>query len=536
MALARKIIDRYEYLKGQRINWDAHWQELADYVIPRKDDVYLSRMKGEKKHNQIFDSTGIHSNELLASALHGMLTNPATMWFSLSTGDEFLDQDDEVRLWLQDAARQMHNVLNNSNFHTHIHELYLDIGCFGTALMRIEEHETDVVRFQSRPIYEAFISENHQSVVDTVYRTFRYSVRQIRQHFGEEVMDESMLNQLKDNYMQEYEIIHAVEPVEDDLQYTAKKGFKYRSTYVLKDKQLVLSEGGFKEFPFVVPRWTKIAGEVYGRSPAMKALADLKMLNLVMKTTIRGAQKVIDPPLLMPDDGVMMPLKTTPGAINFYRAGLGTDKMVSPLDTGSKVDFGIEFVERIRVKIREAFFIDQLQLNTGPQMTATEVAQRTEEKLRLLGPILGRQQFELLRPMVGRLFNIMMRKKMLGQIPEILAERELQVQYSSQIAKAQKTAEADSFLRVMNILGPLSQLQPEIIDNLNGDQALRFLSKAYGLPEQMLRPMEDVIETRNARQEQQAQAQQMQQMAMQADAMKSGAPALKAMREYTQGA
>ena len=125
---------------------------------------------------------------------------------------------------------------------------------------------------------------------------------------------------------------------------------------------------------------------------------------------------------------------------------------------------------------------------------------------------------------------------MLGQIPEILAERELQVQYSSQIAKAQKTAEADSFLRVMNILGPLSQLQPEIIDNLNGDQALRFLSKAYGLPEQMLRPMEDVIETRNARQEQQAQAQQMQQMIMQADAMKSGAPALKAMREYTQGA
>ena len=261
----------------------------------------------------------------------------------------------------------------------------------------------------------------------------------------------------------------------------------------------------------------------------MKALADLKMLNLVMKTTIRGAQKVIDPPLLMPDDGVLMPFKTTPGAINFYRAGLGTDKMITPLETGSKIDFGIQFVESIRMKIREAFFIDQLQLNTGPQMTATEVAQRTEEKLRLLGPILGRQQFELLRPMVGRLFNIMMRKKMLGMIPEVLADRELQVQYSSQIAKAQKTSEADSFVRVMNILAPLSQLQPEIIDNLNGDQALRFLSKAYGLPEQMLRPMEDVIGTREARQAQQAQAQQMQQMMAQASMAKDGASALQNM-------
>jgi hypothetical protein len=267
----------------------------------------------------------------------------------------------------------------------------------------------------------------------------------------------------------------------------------------------------------------------------MKALADLKMLNLVMRTTIRGAQKVIDPPLLMPDDGILMPFKTTPGAINFYRAGLGTDKMIAPLQTGSKVDFGIEFIERIRSKIREAFFIDQLQLNTGPQMTATEVAQRTEEKLRLLGPILGRQQFELLRPMVGRLFNIMMRRKMLGQIPPALADTELQVHYSSQIAKAQKTAEADSFLRVMNILGPLSQLQPEIIDNLNGDQALRFLAKAYGLPEQMLRPMEDVVETREQRQQAQQQAQQQEQMAAQAQTMKAGAPVLQAMKQYNEG-
>jgi hypothetical protein len=175
-------------------------------------------------------------------------------------------------------------------------------------------------------------------------------------------------------------------------------------------------------------------------------------------------------------------------------------------------------MEHINIRIRQAFFIDQLQLNTGPQMTATEVAQRTEEKLRLLGPILGRQHYELLKPLINRLFAIMFRKKMFDETPELLQDRTLQVQYSSKIAKAQKSADADTLIKVMNVIGPMVQLQPEIMDNVNGDQALRYVAKAYGLPEQMLRPFDDVVQTRVERQEQQqqqqmAQAQQVAEMA-----------------------
>ena len=500
-----EYIKKFQALKSDRMNWDSHWEECAQYILPRKDDVYQTRTPGEKKMMRVYESTAIHSNELLASALHGMLTNPATTWFELSTGDEQIDMDDEVRLWLQNTVKQMHNVLNTSNFHTNIHELYLDLGCFGTGLMRIEEDKEEVVKFQTRPIYEAYARENAQGNINTIYRSFKLDVNQIAEEFGTEMFDSQLEGFLKNRDSQKLEILHVVEPVEQDDEFD-QRGFTYKSVYILVDRKIPLKTGGFKEFPYVVPRWTKIAGEVYGRSPGMKALPDIKMTNVVAKTTIRSAQKVVDPPLLMPDDGYMMPFKTAPGAINFYRPGA---QPVTPLQTGSRVDFGVQFTEQINARIREAFFIDQLQLNTGPQMTATEVAQRTEEKLRLLGPILGRQHYELLKPLINRLFAIMFRKNMFEEVPEILQDRNLQVQYSSKIAKAQKSADADTLIKVMNVIGPMIQLQPEIMDNVNGDQAIRYVSKAYGLPEQMLRPFDDVVQDRVERQEQQQQMQQM---------------------------
>ena len=213
--MAGEYIKKFQALKSERMNWDSHWEECAQYILPRKDDVYQTRSAGEKKMMKVYESTAIHSNELLASALHGMLTNPATTWFELSTGDEQVDMDDEVRLWLQNTVKQMHNVLNTSNFHTNIHELYLDLGCFGTGLMRIEEDEEEVVKFQTRSIYEAYARENAQGNINTIYRSFKLDVRQIAEEFGTEMFDSQLEGFLKSNDSQKHEILHAVEPVEE---------------------------------------------------------------------------------------------------------------------------------------------------------------------------------------------------------------------------------------------------------------------------------------------------------------------------------
>ena len=267
----------------------------------------------------------------------------------------------------------------------------------------------------------------------------------------------------------------------------------------------------FFEFPYIVSRWTKLTHEVYGRSPGMKALPDIKMINEVMKTTIRSAQKVVDPPLQAPDDGMVLPLRTAPGAINYYRAGTGD--RIEPLQTGSRVDFGLQFIDNLQNKINKSYFIDQLQLGVdGPQMTATEVMQRTEERLRLLGPVLGRQHNEFLKPLVERVFNIAQRKGLLPDPPEQIAERAVSVQYSSMIARAQRASEAENINRVMQLVGPYFQINPDMADNIDFDEMFRYAANLYNLPQEIMVEQEELEEARQAKLEaMQAQQEQMEQ-------------------------
>jgi hypothetical protein len=506
---AKAIIQKHEKLVSMRVNWDTYWEQLAQFGIPRKDNVYGHPTVGEDKHNKLYDSTSIHSNELLSSALHSMLTNPSSVWFGLSTGKKEVDSIKEVNQWLQDAVTKIVKALNNSNFQEEIHETYQDLGSLGTNTLFIDEDDEDIFRFYSRPIYGNYVQENFKGQIDTIYREYEYDLRQIIQQFGEDTLKNDHFRLRHDHdYTLKYKIIHAVEPDPDSKE-------RYLSYHVLKEKPILLKEGSFNEKPFAVPRWTKISGEIYGRCPMMKALPDIKMLNAMMRTAIRAAQKSADPPLMVPDNGFLLPLRTTPGGTNVYRAG--TKDRIEPLVHNARVDINAEMIEQIRVRVRQAFFIDQLQLQDGPQMTATEVMQRTEEKLRTMGPILGRLNNELLKPIIDRVFGIMIRKQMFGPVPAEIKKGELDVVYISQISKAQRASEADTLTRVMQSVGSLIELQPQMLDNISGDEALRYHAKIFGLPEELLRKKEDVEKARKAQAEQQLEAQQNEQDNVMAD-------------------
>lgn len=525
---ALKIVKLYEKLKSNRVNWDSHWRDIAEFVIPNKDNVYqFDRAPGEKKFNEIYDSTAIHSNELLGSALHGMLSNPTNIFFGLTTGNTQLDKNDEVRKWLQECVRRMHQILNNSNFQTEIHEVYLDIGSFGTGALFIDEDDTDYIRFLSHPIYQMYIDENYKGVVDTVVRCFKKPMKDILDEFGAEPFaNDPMAQAMMSDPHKEYEIIHSVGANTEYNPYGSVVDNKpYYSCYVLKDKKIVLREKGYNTFPYAIPRWTKISGEKYGRSPAMKCLPDIKMINQMMKVTIRSAQKVVDPPLMAPDDGTMGPIRTAPGAINYYRAG--TSDRIEPLQTGARIDFGFQIMEDVRTRIRSAFFIDQLQLREGPQMTATEVMQRTEEQLRLLGPILGRQHNELLKPLIDRIFDILYRRGQLPQAPQALAGMKLEVQYSSMIARAQKTSELESLNRMFQIAAPIFQVDQTVTDNFNPDAAFRYIANVLSVPYELLRDDKDVKKLREGRAQAAQQAQDQMAQSHEMEMMSKAAPIIQ---------
>ena len=378
---------------------------------------------------------------------------------------------------------------------------------FGTGVLFTLEDDDNVVRFDSKPIYAYYIQENAKGIVDEVSSMEKMTVRKAFDKFGRDAFKDEA-EKLEKDMEQKIEILHCVLPRKESERIGfGAKSHPFASIYVWAEKQMIVMESGYKEFPFVVPRWMKLSDEIYGRSPSMKALPDIKMLNAVMKTTIRGAQKIVDPPLMVPDDGVLGRVNSTPGGLNTYRAG--TDDRIFPLATGGNPGIGVDIMEDIRSRIKQHYFVDQFQLREGPQMTATEVNARVEMQLRLLGPVLGRLHFEFLQPLVGRVLSIMQRKKLLPENPPAELTQgslDIEVFFTSQIAKAQRSSEANNLLEFLASAQPIVEFDPKAADIIDIDKTIRKVAILKGVPEDIFRDEDEIEELR----EQRAQAEQQQ--------------------------
>lgn len=522
-------IKRKSKLKSDRGNWETHWQDLATYVSPNSATFNIERAKGDKRTTVVYDSTGIHANEMLAAGLHGMLTNPASEWFSLR-----LKQDDKrisgnamVKSWLDDTTKAIIDELSAPEvaFPSHIHEYYMTLCSIGTAVMFIgEPTKREGINFRSIHINEILISEDADGIVDTVYRETKMTLRQIIQKWGEKKLSPRMVKaNEKKEFDTEFDILHCVYPRSEIAKGKKRRDMKpVASVYLDEKEEFVLDEGGFDEMPYMVSRWSKSTGETFGRSPAMTALPDIKMLQEMMKTTIKAAQKIVDPPLLVPDDGVIGPVRTIPGGLNYYRASSGA--RIEPLLTGGNIPIGFEMMEDVRNRIRTTFYLDQLQFQGGPQMTATEVIERTERTLRLLGPTLGRLQSEFLGPMIERIFGVLTRANKLPIPPEIIQGMEVKIEYVSPLARAQRQSETQGIMRTLELAGPIAGMDPAAAQVIKGADTVRHIAELNGVPPKLLKSDEELIAEQRAR-AQMMQGQQMMQI------MQQGADIAKTAKE-----
>ena len=527
VALLRQL----NQLEQQRKTWEHHWQEIGDYIIPRKADITLSRTAGDKRMEKIFDATAIHAAELLSASLHGMLTNPSSKWFDLQYRNDELNVDDEAKEYLESQVEVMYKAYQRSNFAEQIHELYHDLVTFGTGVMLIEDVEGDI-RFSTRHISECFLSEDEWGRVDTVFRKFKMSLRAMAKKFGEEKLSEKRQSELLKDPYKEVQIIHAVMPRDDNMIAYGKKDSinkPWKSCYVDPDSKTILRESGFDEFPYVCPRFFKASHEQnYGRSVSMVALPDVKMLNAMSETTIKAAQKQVDPPLMVPDDGFMLPVRTKPSGLNFYRAG--TRDRIEPLNIGANNPIGLNIEEQRRNHIRSCYYVDQLLMGQGPQKTATEVIQLTEEKMRILGPVLGRLTAELLNPMTNRVYNILARKNQFAEPPITLEGGDVDVEYVSPLAKAQRQSDIQSVMQMFELLSPLASINAGIFDHFDFDGLIRHILKTLAIPATVTKGEGQVAEDRENAAMQQQQAQEMAQVTQISEAMGSAAPMAKVLQ------
>lgn len=527
------LMKRFGSLKQYRSNWESHWQEIGDFVAPNKGNITKKRTPGDKNSERIFDGTAQFAAELMASSMHGMLTNSGTPWFSLRYTDDEFETDDVSKEWLERATDVMYVEIGRSNFHEAIHELYSDLVTFGTGVMFVDTDKEGTLRFSTRHISECYVSEDEFGRVDTVFREFKIAARAAVSQFGEENVSQKILKKSQDDPYDMIELLHIVMPrYERDTVKIDAKNKPIASIYLDPDSKKIISESGFDEFPYMVPRFRKSSYENgYGRSPAMTALADIKMVNEMSKAVIQAAQLQIHPPLLVPDDGFILPVRTVPGGLNFYRSG--TRDRIEPLNIGANNPLGENQLEQRRTAIRAAFYVDQLITGNRPGMTATEVIQKSSEKMRILAPLTGRLQSELLRPLIDRIFNLISRKKGFEVAPDTMGGNEIDIEYVSPLAKAQRQGDIQASLELFQFLAPLMQVDPNVVDYLDVDGLAKHIIKTTGVPASVVRGEDEVASLREAKQAAREEMAAAQQQAMLAKAAGEAAPGIRAVDDVS---
>ena len=514
MSDPKEILAKFQRVESCRRPYEKDWADVRRLVRPYGKDFFTHQTASDSLVDSIFDGTAPDALEDLASGLQSFLTNPTSRWFELSL--EILDPneplEEETRKWLDHAADVAFSVYSDDEtcFNQSIHEVFLDSGGFGNGYVLQEwDDTTKRIFFVSQSASACYVEENYRGFIDTVYNKKEMTFRQLKAKFPDAPFNENVLQKIEKNPEEVTEVIHVVKPrdgyMERELEKSDEKAFE--SCWVHKDSCTLLKESGYDQFPWHVSRWVKLAGEVYGRSPATKCLPDIRMLNQMQKTIIRAAEKIVDPPIIVENDSVLLPLRTSPGSLIYKEPG---SENPMPLEVGQNIPLTLEMVSEIRDHVRSCFYSDWLKMDKAKmEMTATEVMDRREEKLRFIAPVLGRQQSEFLGPMVKRTLNLLLKHNRLPEVPEQVKKNSLKVGYISSAAKAQLGSRANDIVRYIQDLVPMAQIDPTVFDSVKLDQVATELGIARSVPRSIIRAGEELDQYRQARE----QSKQMQQAA-----------------------
>lgn len=521
-----KMMRRWSALSNERSSWMTHWREISDNLLPRSGRFFLSdRNKGEKRHNNIYDSTGTRSLRVLAAGLMAGMTSPARPWFRLTTSDPDLDESAAVKQWLKDVRLQMMMVFSRSNTYRALHSMYEELGAFGTASSVIVPNFDTVIHHHPLTAGQYCIAEGADGRVNTLYRELSMSVVQMVREFGYKNCSRTVQNMYdRGNLDQFIPLYHAIEPRADrDLSKRDDVNMPIRSCYFEQggNEDDILRESGYRDFIGICPRWAVAGGDIYGNSPAMEALGDIKQLQHEQLRKAQAIDYQTKPPLQAPISTKANGVNTLPGGVTYVDAANPSGGMRTAFEVNLNLQYLREDIMDVRERIRAAFHADMflmLASNTTGQMTATEVAERHEEKLLMLGPVLERLHNEMLSPMIELTFTRMVEAGAVPPPPEELQGMDLSVEFVSMLAQAQRAVATNSIDRFVGNLGAVAGIKPDVLDKFDADKWADTYADALGVDPDLIVPGEQVALIRQARAQAAQQAQQQEQMAMAADA------------------
>lgn len=533
---------RYDALHSVRRTVEEHWQLIERFVVPGRGKFFQDERSEHEitwRRRELYDSTAPMACQSLAASIHGSLTSPATKWFDLRFRNPLAREDQVAKEWLEDCAERMFKAIQDSNFNIEASECYLDLTSFGTTVLieePVNEFDYEGVDFQCALIRSCFFEMNFDRSVRNFYRRLELTAGQLIDKFGINEVPERIRQQYQaaGEVDRKYTVIFCIYQRDDRRmanvqQMMAPSLRPYGWMYVMHDDATQIGpEGGYYEQPAFVARWRMMSGSQWGYSPAMLALPDILTLNEMVRLILRAGEKVIDPPTLTSERGLLGDLDLEPGGLSVVR----DVEQVRPYESGARFDVSELQKDNLQQSIRQVFHVDQLELKESPAMTATEVRVRYELMQRLLGPTLGRLQNDFLDPLIMRTFNIMLRGGALSPPPDEARDEQgiLDIEYTGPLAKAQKMAEVEGMERWVGSIVALAEVFPELRDLVDTDDYGRNLAEVLGVPSDNVKDptvVERVRRQRAQQMEKERQAMMAEQTGKAMEAQGKGAGAVK---------
>jgi len=529
--LRSHLESRLRQMTNWRLSWWRHWSLLAENILPRRYHWLITpntMARGGPINQTIIDSTGTRAMRICAAGLKEGLTSTSRPWFKVEIDgvDNTVLPDDALN-WLDHVGDVIYSVMAKSNFYDSLTQLFEDLTTFGTSPMLIYEDEQDVIRCYVACTGEYYLAVSSAHRVESLYTQRVMTISQIVQHFGLENCpnDVQQMWRTKGASLDVERIVAmAIEPSFPILNSSGQsfsplrgRQFSWREVYWVwgSSTERPLSVRGFHDEPFICPRWATTSNDPYGRSAGMDALPDIMQLQLMQKRKAEAIEKHVNPPLLASADLKNQPSSSLPGKVT-YVANLGPQSGMRPVyEVSPELQYMVQDIEQTQKRIADGGFFNDLFLmmaQTTKEMTAAEVAERKQEKLQVLGPIIDRFQNEGAGPAIRRIYAIARRRGLIQPAPDSLRGLPMTIRYVSLLVLAQKAAATSAMERLAAMMGNMAGVKPEVLDNVDEDEFIRDYGHMLGNKHKIFRDPKKVAAIRQQRQ--QAQSQQQQQAMM----------------------
>lgn len=541
----QEIKTKYDSLWSIRKTPENTWDLIEKFIAPIRGGKFFQSQTSEheidwRRGRDVFDSTAVLAANTLASSVHGALTNPSARWFDLRFRNDNLNLEDSAKEWLQSCTEAIWYALQESDFNLQINEAYLDLVSFGSSCL-IQETESETewkgIDFSTLPIREIYFEPDHKGRILQFFRRYEWHPLQIVSKFGTEKIPDHILEQSKQpgQHDNKHTVIMAIYPRKgkenaDTTTILLPKNRPFESKFILHASATMLGEeGGFYEMPAYLPRWQKASGSIWGFGPGTIALSDVMTLNTMVEQRLAAAAKVIDPPSLVTERGLMSDLDLGPGGQTVIRDING----IKPYESGARFDVADDLIKEYQAGINRVFLVDRLELKESPAMTATEVNARFDLMQRLLGPVFGRLQSDLLDPLIERTFRILLRAGQLPEMPDVLLEQDsdLDVDYIGPMARAQKADMIQMMMQWTGTMAEMGEVYPELRMLPEPTAFGRELAAAMNVPATIVRSDDQVKEKLKLEEQKALQARAVELAMGQGEAMRSAGAGAKSLAD-----